>query len=83
MKNVYSAFRFNPPSVGFAPLAVSDKALQTLGEVPTSNATLLREGGSLASISGGEGERSVAMRREGRGTWQAMVLGLVGLVMLC
>lgn len=36
--------------MGFAPIAVSDKRLQTLGEVPTSNATLLREGGRLAAI---------------------------------
>jgi hypothetical protein len=81
VKNVYSAFRFDPPSVGFAPIAVSDRTLQTLGEVPRSNATLLREGGSLASIVGGGGSTSAATRRGGS-SWGMMVLALVGLMML-
>ncbi|KAK4050499.1 ribosomal 40S subunit protein S18B [Microbotryomycetes sp. JL221] len=41
LKNVYSAFRFEPPSVGFARLSVSDDQLQSLGPVPQANAPLL------------------------------------------
>ncbi|KAM0793341.1 hypothetical protein ACM66B_000796 [Microbotryomycetes sp. NB124-2] len=41
LKNVYSAFRFTPPSVGFAKLRGRDETLQSLGPVPKANAPLL------------------------------------------
>jgi len=60
-KNVYSVFRFNPPSVGFA--ALSDTSLQMNGvNAPPPTATI---GSISASATAGGGGSNAASRRWG------------------
>lgn len=52
-KNVYSVFRYNPPSVGFADLSEAALAMnEPGGDVPT--ATI----GSVVAVATGSGNRS-------------------------
>ncbi|KAI5480820.1 aspartic-type endopeptidase [Pseudohyphozyma bogoriensis] len=39
LKNVYSAYRFSPASVGFAPLKANTASILTSGQIPRSNAS--------------------------------------------
>lgn len=82
VKNVYSAFRFEPPAVGFAPITTADSVLQSLGPVPTSNATLLGSSNfSAATATSGARRR----RDEGfasRGEWASLWLLCIVIVAL-
>ncbi|KAG6331505.1 hypothetical protein ID866_7585 [Astraeus odoratus] len=49
LKNVYSVFRFDPPSIGFAPLSDIALAQNGLNNVPVPSATV---GSSTAAVTG-------------------------------
>lgn len=68
LKNVYSAFRYNPPAVGFAQLANSAQSVSN-GTVATSSTT---SGGTEGNPSSGSGSNSGAGRSVERGV-MAMV----------
>jgi hypothetical protein len=83
VKNVYSAYRFSPAAVGFAPISTVDSVLQNLGEVPRSNATLLdgTNFGSQTASAGGAGATSGSEGRRRGMSWMLGAVGMVGLML--
>ncbi|KAI0057208.1 acid protease [Artomyces pyxidatus] len=73
LKNVYSVFRANPASVGFATLAVDGQGAGANGPVPTPTI-----GAVSASVTGSGRSHSNSARREsGAWGWGAVAVGVV------